>query len=821
MTPTPDKTPAVNVISLTAVDAGMVHLVGGKAAGLARMIKAGERVPAGFCVTTTAHRAGVVPETELVQAYERLGGGAVAVRSSATAEDLPDASFAGQQDTFLGVAGAGELIDAVRKCWDSLHTERVIAYRRSRQIDEVHMAVLVQRMVDPSVAGGVLFTANPITGCRTEMVVDAAPGLGTAVVDGSVIAEHYILNQDTPAVREGGCLNPEQLRDLHAAGQRLQQLFGSPQDVEWALDRDGLLWLLQSRPITTLFPMPPHTGRPSPRVYLEMGGQFQGVFQPFTPMGISALRAIAATVSRAFGAKADPLEGLDRVVDIAGRLYVDLTDVVRRKGADKWLPKMVEADLGPRVRAVVEQTLADPRFSPQPGSPTRRGGMLKPMLRIVPRGLAGVARSLASPAAARARAFRAVEGFKGQTAAPAELNTAADRLSFVEGMLLPTAQLERMIWPLMAGILAAAAPAGLLKGIASEAEVNTVWGGMPHNVTVEMDLAIWRLAADAGEHRELLRNTPPVELAAMYRAGTLSRIGLSEFLDRYGHRAAAEIDIGIPRWDEDPSPVFAAMANYLRITDPEQAPDRRFERAAANAEAMLQELVRRARRRRPVRGLLAGFFMRRARSLAGLREVGKFAGLYPLRQMRRQLLLIGAELASVGLLVRAEDVMFLSLEEARSAIYQRADHHALVVSRRAAYDRERRRSYVPVALFSDGTDVETLKAPEAAEKGKLSGMAAAPGTATGPARVIRDPADAHIEPGEILVAPTTDPGWTPLFLTAAGLVTEIGAPLAHGPTVAREYGIPAVICVRNATQEIKNGQVITVDGAAGTVTMDG
>jgi phosphohistidine swiveling domain-containing protein len=819
MTSTPDDGWAVNVISLTAVDAGMVHLVGGKAAGLARMIKAGERVPAGFCVTTTAYRAGVIPEAELVQAYERLGGGAVAVRSSATAEDLPDASFAGQQDTFLGVAGAAALIDAVRKCWDSLHTARAIAYRGTRQIDEAQMAVLVQRMIDPSVAG-VLFTANPITGRRTEMVVDAAPGLGTAVVDGSVVPEHYILNQDPPAVPKGGCLNAEQLRDLHAAGQRLQELFGSPQDIEWALDRDGSLWLLQSRPITTLFPLPPQTGRPSPRVYLELGGQFQGVFQPFTPMGISALRAIAATVSRSFGAKTDPLEGFDRVVDIGGRLYVDLTDIVRRKGADKWLPKMVEADLGPRVRAVVEQILADPRFSPQPGRPTRRGGTLKPMLRIVPRGLAGVTRSLASPAAARSRAFRAVDDFKDRTAAPSALNTAADRLSFVEGMLLPAAQLERMIWPLMAGILAAAAPAGLLKTIASVAEVNTVWGGMPHNVTVEMDLAIWRLPSNAGEHRELLRNTSPANLATMYRAGTLPDIGLSEFLDRYGHRAAAEIDIGIPRWDEDPSPVFAAMANYLRITDPEQAPDRRFERAAANAEAMLRELVRRARRRRPVRGLLAGFFMRRARSLAGLREIGKFAGLYPLRQMRRQLLLVGAELASVGLLARAEDIMFLSLQEVRAAVHQRADHRALVVSRRDAYGRELRRAYVPVALFSDGTDVEALKAPEIAEKGKLSGMAAAPGTATGPARVIRDPADAHIEPGEILVTPTTDPGWTPLFLTAAGLVTEIGAPLAHGPTVAREYGIPAVICVRNATHEIRTGQVITVDGAAGTVTID-
>ncbi len=379
---------------------------------------------------------------------------------------------------------------------------------------------------------------------------------------------------------------------------------------------------------------------------------------------------------------------------------------------------------------------------------------------------------------------------------------------------------KQMIWPMMAGILAAAAPARLLEGIAAESEVNIVLGGMPHDVTTEMNLALWRLTRGATEHRELLLNTPPDELAAMYHAGTLPDTGLGAFLDAYGHRAAAEIDIGVPRWEEDPAPVLAAVANYLRVTDPQQAPDRRFERAAAGAETKLAELERRARRRRPVRGRLAGFFMRRARALAGLREAGKFAGLYPLRQTRRQLLLVGVELTERGLLKRAGDVMFLTLGEAGAAVHDGADHQDLVASRKAAYDRELRRPHVPVALLSDGTDVEALTSPKAAEDAALRGMPAAPGRVTGPARVIRDPAGAHVEPGEILVAPSTDPGWTPLFLTAGGLVTETGAPIAHGPTVAREYGIPAVICVRDATHEIETGQIITVDGAAGAVTID-
>jgi phosphohistidine swiveling domain-containing protein len=321
-----------------------------------------------------------------------------------------------------------------------------------------------------------------------------------------------------------------------------------------------------------------------------------------------------------------------------------------------------------------------------------------------------------------------------------------------------------------------------------------------------MDLALWHLAAGAGEHRDLLRDTPPAELAARYRAGTLPDVGLSSFLHAYGHRAAAEIDVGIPRWDEDPAPVFAAIANYLRLDDAEQAPDRRFQRAAAEAEAMLTRLQRRR---------LAGFFLRRARALGGLRELGKFAGLYTLRDIRRNLLEVGADLAARGLLERPDDIMFLDLAEARAG----TDQRDLVAARRAAYERELRRVHVPVVLLSDGTDVEALAPPVVAADGALTGMPAAPGTATGPARVIHDPADARIEPGEILVAPTTDPGWTPLFMTAAGLVTEIGAPLAHGPTVAREYGIPAVVGVRDATREISTGQIITVDGAAGTVTI--
>jgi pyruvate,water dikinase len=799
----------INVIGLADVEAAMVDLVGGKAVGLAVLRRAGERVPDGFCVTTNAYREGRIPEEDLLAAYVRLGGGAVAVRSSATTEDSPEASFAGQQETVLGVTGAADLVRAVRRCWDSLHAARAVAYRTARGLAEPLMGVVVQRMVDPLVAG-VLFTADPVTGRRTDMVVDAAPGIGTAVVDGTVVPDHYLLAPTDRPFRDGGCLTPSQLAGLHAAGRRVQDLFGCPQDIEWAIDRDHTLWLLQSRPITTLFPVPPSDGRPEPRVYLELGGQFQGVVQPFTPMGIAVLKAVLTRMPGGAGG----------LVDVAGRIYADVTDVVRRKGADRWLPRFAESDLGPRVRAVLEQVLADPRFAPIPGKRGRTGGGRGSAIRISTRASAGILRALARPAAARGRAFEAVAALARRTATPRP-GTPLDRLDRIERRAADgPARLDDMVWPLLAGILSAAVATPLLEGVATEAEVRTVFGGMPHNVTIEMDLALWHLAVRARDHRDLLLEMPAPQLAVRYHAGTLPEIGLSRFLEEYGHRAVAEIDVGIPRWTEDPTAVFAAVANYLRLTDPEQAPDRRFRQAAAGGEAMLTELIRRARRRRPVRALLAGFFLRRARALGGLRELGKFAGLYVLRDIRRDLLLAGADLAARGMLTSPDDIMFLDLREARAAVLDGADQRDLVAVRRAAHDRELRRTHVPVALLSDGTDVEALAPPPVAAEGTFIAMAAAPGRVTGPARVIRDPTGAHIEPGEILVAPTTDPGWTPLFLTARGLVTEIGAPLAHGPTVAREYGIPAVIGVRDATRKIRTGQLITVDGAAGTVKIE-
>ncbi|MGC4767429.1 PEP/pyruvate-binding domain-containing protein [Micromonospora sp. DT44] len=797
----------MHVLPLSEVTAELSDLVGGKAAGLGALLRHGERVPEGFCVTTEAYRHGVVPVAEIIGAYERLGAGPVAVRSSATAEDLPDASFAGQQDTVLGVTGAEELVAAVEKCWDSLHSDRATAYREAHDIDpqKLAMAVVVQRMVTPVVAG-VLYTANPLTGRRDEMVVDAALGLGTAVVDGATAVDHYVL--DGVARDDTGCLTSAQLERLRAAGERLAGHFGCPQDVEWAIDADDVLWLLQSRPITSLFPQPPATGKPLPRVFLEFG-HVQGMLRPVTPMGMASLRAQITAMLAALGIRVE-------IVDIGGRLYGDLTDLARSRSSRRRLVKLMAVDFGPRAQAVMRHVLADPRFAPTSGG--RGTAQRAASLQTAGRAAVGIVRALARPETARIRMFEAIDQLRARSVAPDNLRTTAERLRFVEARD-DTDHSDAIMWPIVAGMLATALPSPLLKGIAGPAEIHAVLGGMPHNVTIEMDLALWRLAQGVGEHRRLLLDTPPDELAARHLRRALPDIGMADFLDAYGHRGAAEVDLGVPRWAEDPTPVFAALANYLRVTDPEQGPDQRFRRAAATAETALEELVARARRQRPVRGRIAGFLLGRARSLAGLREAGKFAGLYPLRETRRQLLLIGADLTDAGLLDQRDDIMFLTLDEVRVAVHQGVDKRDVVASRRSAHRRELRRRSVPVALLSDGTDVETVLARAHGGDGTLVGVGASAGRVTGPARVVHDPATAHVEPGDVLVTTTTDPGWTPLFLTAAALVSETGAIMAHGPTVAREYGIPAVICVPDATRTITTGQLVTVDGGAGTVTV--
>ncbi|TMF33816.1 MAG: phosphoenolpyruvate synthase, partial [Chloroflexi bacterium] len=349
-------------VSLAEVDRSAGSLVGGKGANLGELARSGFPVPDSFILTTHAYalaaraarvdpadpaaaaerlRTSPVPEAIAAaarKAYAALGSGRVAVRSSATAEDLPGASFAGQQDTYLDVAGDDDLLAAVRRCWASLWNERAVAYRRANGVDEsgVSLAVVVQRMVEAS-AAGVLFTADPVTGRRRRATIDAIAGLGEKLVAGAVDPDHYAVETATRKVVQrapagkGAVLSDGELLAVAELGDRVERHFGAPQDIEFALDRDRQVWLVQSRPITTLYPLP--GGAPDPerelRVYFS-ANVFQGYFEPLTPMGIQFFRLLGTAISGMFGASIDDAAAGPRILKEAGmRIFVDVTPIVR------------------------------------------------------------------------------------------------------------------------------------------------------------------------------------------------------------------------------------------------------------------------------------------------------------------------------------------------------------------------------------------------------------------------------------------------------------------------------------------------------------
>jgi rifampicin phosphotransferase len=887
-------------LPLGAIGRDALPAAGGKAANLGELVRAGLPVPAGFCVTTAAYElvagdvgldsiltalAGTRPDEAarlaelaaearavlsavpvpdalaraIAASYADLGEGAdapVAVRSSATAEDLPHASFAGQQDTYLNVVGVEALLAAVRRCWASLWTERAVTYRATNGIDprSVRLAVAVQRMVDAAVAG-VLFTANPLTGRRRQAVIDASPGLGEAVVSGAVNPDHFVVSTATGEIVErrlgdkrvairaadgsgtervelaGGendpSLSDAQIRALADLGARVEAHYGAPQDTEWAIDGEGEIWLLQARPITTLFPLPANAPGTDDdlRVYFCFSVA-QGVYRPLTPMGLQAFRLIASALAILAGRPPrEPSEGPAFFTQAAGRIFADITPALRSKQG-RGLFEFVMRNMEARTVPIVRRLTADLRISPKP-TPLRP--VLRAALSVFVRGRVPlhVVQALARPEAARSRAAGVEAGFRAAGDVPANA-AASERLAAAERLLLggPPSMLPSVVPAFVAGLIANALAGKLLGDLATEDERRVAMRALPHNPTTEMDLALWALVQEARADPNASRTlgeTPPEQLARDYRNGSLLgglQVSMEDFLRSYGHRGVAEIDLGLPRWSEDPSYVFGVLANYLRLEDPGLAPDAQFRRAAREAEGMVAELTRRAARRSRLRGGLVGFLLGRARALSGLREMPKFCIILLMARARKLLWTVGEELTGAGRLESAPDVFFVSLPEARRGLAGE-DLRPLVRERRAVYEGEVRRRHVPRLLLSDGTEpaAEPRERPGAA-RGALHGTPASGGVVTAGARVILDPAGARLEPGEILVAPSTDPGWTPLFLTAGGLVMEMGGPMSHGAIVAREYGIPAVVGVPDATERIATGQKVTMDGSTGEVVPD-
>jgi rifampicin phosphotransferase len=878
------------VVDLADVDSTMIQAVGGKALNLALMSSARLAVPDGFCVTTDAYRlvvqqrlddlmdklagatdpAGVAAaaeearrrvvalampaelRTSIGDHYNALGDdAAVAVRSSATAEDLAYASFAGQQDTYLNVVGSAAVLDAVRRCWASLWTDRAVSYRNANGIDHrgVALAVVVQRMIDAAVAG-VMFTANPVTGNRNETVIDASPGLGEAVVSGAVNPDHFIVNAIDrrivtrglgdkrvmiTSLPEGGTerreladasseasLDNEQLLRLVDLGQQVQRHYGAPQDTEWALDSAGRIWLTQARPITTLYPQA-RTHRPGLRVLMCLS-LAQGLTRPITPMGISAIRLIGTSVATIFRLPlpAEPLAGPPALHAVGQRIYVDMTSVLRNRIGRRAVIAIFGV-MEARASTVLKKLAERPEFSI---IDSRDHTVLRRIAAALIRNKLPVraALGLANPEWAYRGIAAAEHRLRRALTLPANA-TSSQRLDFVEARLgqLFLIMPRTAAFPL-GGLLMLAVARRLLRDVAQPGELQEVLRGLPHNITTEMDLELWELTQqirDDQASRTVFTDLGVPDLVQRYRERALPPVaqrGLQGFLRRFGHRAVAEIDIGMPRWSDDPSHLLGVISNYLRLTESDLDPGSQFRAGEARAEAMITSLTSRVAERSRLRARLAGGTLHRVRQLLGLREAPKFLLTVALGMMREHLKAVGRELAAAKMIDQVDDVFFLDLGDARRGLAGE-DLRALVVERREAYQQELKRRHIPRLLLSDGTEPEAVAAEAARTDGALAGSPASAGTVTGRARVVLDPVGAHLEPGEILVAPSTDPGWTPLFLTAGGLVMEMGGSNSHGAVVAREYGIPAVVGVPHATHKIETGQLITVDGAAGLVSL--
>lgn len=833
---------------------GDVAIAGGKGAALGELVRQGFPVPPGFIITTGAYSSflaetnvgaalsgflsvgpdeapdGGAPDSgdgtggaalralfaatempgrlrqEILDAYERLGGGAVAVRSSATAEDLPGAAFAGQQDTYLNVLGGDGVVQAVANCWASLWTDRAMAYRRRQGIDphEVAIAVVVQKMV-PAAMAGVLFTANPVTGERREMVVDANPGLGEAVVSGRVTPEHYLLDGSgkglsfTPGGREvvisaaegGGTressgkqstkpgLAAEELAELAMLGNKAQQHFGRPQDIEWAA-AGGTLYVLQSRPMTALPPQPPVLNAVQRRVapfFIEM---FQERPYPLDVSGwmkrgiLAMLHGMAGSVGVIFPAVEELLPEEDGVV-------VQLIPPVPRPTIRTLAAPVSLLRRSRRFKAA--DWTRDPRFSLFIDNIERLNGKDLGPLR-----------------------WSAVVAFAGECFAAMQGITDL-RVSYLPGIPVPVLKMRSMLLFLGKTKLAPALVAG--------AETRTS----------QANRALERLASIAADDPGLsraLRDSGPRELLELVENEPEHRAfreAFTAFQLEYGHRETTSVVLSSsPTWSDAPE-VVLGLVKALSGERPQTVDQGGIALAELKRHPALRFEPLRRRVLAAVESAQAGM---------AFREDSHFYATKAIPPIRRAYRELGRRLAMAGVIDESDEIYHLRFEELESITD--SDDGALPASLRdrlrplvlARAAKRRELEGIPLLdlalLFGGSRPSRQSRRGRQVEGVLLSGTAASRGQATGPVRVIRGPAEfGQLRSGEVLVCPYTNPAWTPLFQRAAAVVVDAGGLGSHAAIVAREYGIPAVMGTGSGTSALADGQQVLVDGTRGVV----
>jgi len=858
------------VVGLEETDRTQVALVGGKGAHLGEL--AGVeliRVPAGACVTTEAFRRmladapslpaqldalsrvdpddgdaihtisadvrqtieGVAISSDVADAITarlaQLGDDAAyAVRSSATAEDLPSASFAGQQDTYLNVVGPAAILQHVSRCWASLFTERAVTYRLRGGIDHRHvsMAVVVQQMVLPESAG-VLFTADPVTCNRTVSSVEASFGLGEALVLGRITPDVYkvrggeVVERTISAKRlaihavpAGGtheraiaperqhqpALSDAQAVELAQLGRRIEAHFGCPQDVEWCL-ADGEFFVVQSRPITTLFPIPPAPDDTN-RVYVSVGHQ-QMMTDPMKPLGLSMWQLTTP-----------------RPMSIAGgRLFVDVTTILATPASRTTLLDLFGKG-DPLLRDALETVIERDDFLPAPpeGPGPALPAAAAPAEPIEP-DPARVAELIAETQESLARVRHDIRGRSGP--------------ELFEFILADLQELRRLLFDSRSHqTFMAAMDASwwlndqLEEWLGEKNAADKLSQSVPNNVTSEMGLALLDVADVIRPHPQLVAFLERVgdddgflDEVATIDGGPQARDAIEAYLERYGMRCTGEVDITRPRWSERPSTLVPLILGNVRSFEP-GAGERRFEQGGKEAAEKERELLERLRAL-PDGEQKAGETKRRidlVRTFMGYREYPKYGMISRYFIYKRALLREAERLVGAGVLREKEDIFYLTFEELHDVARTNQVDYQLIDEREQAF-----RSYAvltpPRVLTSDGECLMGSHRRDDLPPDALVGLPASAGTVEGRARVVLDLADADLEAGDILVTAYTDPSWTPAFVAAGGLVTEVGGLMTHGSVIAREYGLPTVVGVDNATRRIRDGQRIRLHATEGYV----
>jgi pyruvate,water dikinase len=874
-----------NVLGFPEIDKRKLMLVGGKGANLGELSRIeGIHVPEGFCVTTEVYKKitennqvldgllgelthlGIedrektaevsqkvrlliekiaIPmdiEEEISGYLSKLGEKeAYAVRSSATAEDLPTASFAGQQDTYLNIIGKEAILQHISKCWASLYTDRAVIYRKQNGFDDnkVDLSVVIQKMVFPQ-AAGILFTADPVTSHRGVMSIDASFGLGEALVSGLVDADIYKVKEGKIvdkkistkklaiyAIKDGGTkqqpigpdqqnvqtLPDEQILKLERMGRTIEAHFGSPQDIEWCLV-EGQFYCVQSRPITTLYPVPAVDDEEN-HVYMSLAHQ-QMMTDVWKPFGLSLFPIWLRKLSS------------DPVVEAGGRPYVDVSPELTSSTARKTFVNRGLGSVDPLIQKALLNVLNRKDYIKTLYHGKASVGGLN----------GGSIRDLLSGLIQAIKIYRKDDPDYMQKMIAKNDALAQDMVQRIDGKSggdlvdFILQDMNEMYKTLVldnygVGIIQYYAYTWLknnMKKWLSEQDVTDALAqAATDNVTTEMGLTLLDVV-------DVVRQYPAVmdyfqhasddtffEELEKLDGGKAVSDSMQSYLKKYGVRCPGEIDITRTRWAEKPTMLTPMILNNIRNFEPgshQTIVEQKRSEAHHKAEELigrLEQLPGGKGKAKSTRKMISVF-----RHFVGFREYPKYAMMQHFYVYRQALKKEAARLVQAGVIREPEDIYYLSFEELRQVAKTNQLDYRIITRRKADYELFKKLT-PPRVMTSDGEVISAEYDNANVPQGALIGVAASAGTIEGRARVILSLEEADFEEGDILVTAFTDPSWTAVFVSIKGLVAEVGGMMTHGAVVAREYGLPAVVSVENATRLIKNGQRIRVNGSRGYV----